>query len=109
MNKNIKPSAEAKALSLFLMAFKNSKTIYKGQAKRMNKQWERVKNNELSMDEYTEEVKNMLSTFGGYAKVVEETVWFYIKKTGAWTLKGDDKYCKDAQKIADRIMKERSM
>jgi len=107
-NKNIKPSAEAKALSLFLMTFKKSKPLYKGQAKRMNKQWERVKNNELSIQEYLDEVQNMLSTFGGYSKVVEETVWYYIKKEGAWKLEGDDKYCRDAKKIADRIMKSDS-
>lgn len=107
MSKNTeKPSAEAKALSLFLMAHKNSKPIYKGQAKRMNKQWERVKENELSMEEYMDEVHNMLSTFGGYLKVVEETVWYYIRKTGEWKLKGDDKYCQDAQQIADKILKK---
>lgn len=102
-NNNPKPTAEAKALSLFLMAFKSKKPLYKGQAKRMNKQWERVKNNELSMEAYQDEVQNMLNTFGGYQKVVEETVWHYIKKTGAWNLNGDDKYCQDAQRIADRI------
>ena len=108
-NNNHKPSTEAKALSLFLMAFKNSKPIYKGQAKRMNKQWDRVKNNELSLEEYTDEVQNMLRTFGGYDKVLEKTVWFYIKKTGEWKLAGDDKYCQDAQRIANRILKERDV
>lgn len=103
----IKPTPEAKALSLYLMAFKNSKTLHKGQAKRMNKQWDRVKNGDLSMEEYLDEVHNMISTFGGYAKIIEETVWFYIRKTGEWNLKGDDKYCQDAQKAAKRILSER--
>ena len=37
-------------------------------------------------------------------KVVEKTVEFYIKKTGAWKLKGNDKYCKDAKKIAEKLL-----
>jgi hypothetical protein len=52
--KSTKPTPEAKALSLYLMAFKKSKQINKENAKRNNKQWERVKYNELSMEDYME-------------------------------------------------------
>jgi hypothetical protein len=45
----------------------------------------------------------MLTLLGGYEEVVEKTVKYYIDKTGKWTLKGDDKYCLDAQAVADRI------
>jgi hypothetical protein len=48
----------------------------------------------------------MLKSYGGYSKVVEETVWFYVKKTGKWTLEGEDKYCVDAKEFADKIMKK---
>ena len=99
-----KPSPEAKALSLYLMAFKNAKPINKENARRNNKQWDRVKHNELSMEDYMEEVQEMLNTYGGYSKVVEETVWYYIKKTGKWKLEGDDKYCIDAKQFADKIL-----
>ena len=51
-----------------------------------------------------EEVQKMLTSFGGYSEVVEKTVKFYIEKTGEWSLQGDDKYCRDAQKIADEIL-----
>ena len=50
------------------------------------------------------EVQKTLTTYGGYSEVVEKTVKFYIDKTGEWTLKGDDKYCQDAQVVADRIL-----
>ncbi len=106
--KSTKPTPEAKALSLYLMAFKKSKQINKENAKRNNKQWERVKYNELSMEDYMEEVNKMLDFYGGYDKVVEETVWHYVKKTGSWKLEGDDKYCIDAKKFADAIMKKKS-
>lgn len=106
-NNNAKPTPEAKALSLFLMAFKTTKPIYKEQAKRINKQWDLVKSNKLSTKDYMQEVLEMLNLYGGYSKVIEETVWFYVKKTGEWNLKGDDQYCQDARKIADRIMSER--
>jgi len=102
--KSVKPTPEAKALSLYLMAFKNTKPIYKEKAKWINKQWDRVQDNELSMEDYMEEVRSMLDAYGGYSKVVEDTVWHYIKKTGEWTLKGDDKYCLDAKKFADEIL-----
>lgn len=99
-----KPSAEAKALSLYLMAFKNDKPINKKHAKYINKQWDRVKLEELSMKDYLKDVQKMLATLGGYSKVIEETVSYYIKKTGKWKLQGDDKYCIDARKVADKIL-----
>jgi hypothetical protein len=102
-----KPLPEAKALSLYLMAFKTTKPINKENAKRINKQWNRVKLNELSVKDYMEEVQTMLNSYGGYSKVVEETVWYYIKKTGTWKLEGDDKYCRDAKQIADEILNKR--
>ena len=99
-----KPTPEAKALSLYLMAFKSTKPINKENANRINKQWYRVKQEELSMEDYMEEVQKMLNAYGGYSKVVEETVWYYIKKTGTWNLEGDDKYCIDAKQFADKIL-----
>ena len=102
-----KPSPEAKALSLFLMAFKKTDPIYKEKAKRINKQWDLVKSDELSNSAYMEEVQKMLASYGGYSAVIEKTVRFYIEKTGEWNLNGDDKYCLDAKKIADEILKEK--
>ena len=105
MNNNTeKPSPEAKALSLFLMAHKSESPVYKENAKRINKQWDLVKTDELSKSDYSEEVQKMLETYGGYAAVVEKTVKFYIKKTGEWKLKGDDKYCLDAKEVADKML-----
>ena len=101
---NEKPSPEAKALSLFLMAYKTTNPIYKEKSKRINRLWDLVKANELSRTDYMEEVQNMLTSYGGYSEVVEKTVRYYIKKTGAWTLQGDDKYCLDAKLIADKIL-----
>jgi len=101
-----KPSPEAKALSLFLMAFKTIDPSYKEKAKRINRLWDLVSTKELSKNNYLEEVQNMLTEYGGYSKVVEKTVRFYIDKTGEWTLKGDDKYCQDAKKIADKFLKK---
>lgn len=102
-----KPSAEAKALSLFLMANKKKDPSYKEKAKRINKSWDLVKTGELSNAAYMEEVQKMLASFGGYAVVIELTVKFYIEQTGEWKLKGDDKYCLDAQKIADELLKQK--
>jgi hypothetical protein len=48
----------------------------------------------------------MLDSYGGYLEVVEKTVKFYIEKTGEWKLNGNDKYCKDAKLIADKILKK---
>ena len=101
-----KPSPEAKALSLFLMAYKTKNPIYKEKSKRINRLWDLVKLDKLSRSDYMEEVQNMLTSYGGYEEVVEKTVRFYIETTGEWKLKGDDKYCQDAQEIADRILKE---
>ncbi|RLD57291.1 MAG: hypothetical protein DRJ01_14060 [Bacteroidetes bacterium] len=107
MKKNTeKPSPEAKALSLFLMAYKTIDPIYKDKSKQMNRLWDLVKNNELSRSDYMEEVQNMLTSYGGYSEVVEKTVRFYIEKTGEWKLQGDDKYCLDARQIADKISNE---
>ncbi len=105
MKKNSeKPSAEAKALSLFLMAFKTVNPIYKEQSKRISRLWSQVTADEITMSVYLEKVKSMLTLNGGYSEVVEKTVRFYIEKTGEWKLKGDDKYCRDAQQIADTII-----
>ena len=100
------PSPEAKALSLFLMAYKAGDPVIKEKAKRINRLWDLVMKNELSKDEYAEEVKTMLASFGGYTDVIEKTVRFYIDKTGEWTLIGNDKYCVDAAKVANSILKK---
>ena len=105
-NYSEKPSPKAKALSLFLMAYKSKNPIYKEQSKRINKQWDRLKMNKIDKKDYVKEVQNMLNIYGGYTEVVEKTVRHYIETTGEWTLKGDDKYCKDAKKIADKILKK---
>ena len=103
--KNIeKPSTEAKALSLFLMAYKTIKPIYKEKSKRMNKLWDMVALGKIQKSEYVDEVQKMLESYGGYDEVVMKTVKFYIKKTGEWTLQGDDKYCQDAKLVADKIL-----
>jgi len=105
MNKHSeKPSPEAKALSLFLMAYKTIDPIYKEKSKWINKQWDLVKIGELSSSDYMEEVQKMLTSYGGYSEVVEKTVRFYIEKTGEWKLQGDDKYSQDAKLIADKIL-----
>ena len=101
-----KPSSEAKALSLFLMAYKTINPSYKEQSKRMNKMWDLVVNGELNPDDYAEEVQKILSSYGGYAEVVEKTVRFYIEKTGEWKLQGDDKYSADAKRVADVLLKK---
>lgn len=103
-NKLEKPSPEAKALSLFLMAYKTTDPIYKEKSKRINRLWDLVQIGELSRSDYNEEVQNMLSSHGGYSEVVEKTVRFYIEKTGEWKLQGDDKYCLDAKQFADKIL-----
>ena len=107
MQKNTeKPTPEAKALSLFLMAFKTKDPIYKEKSKRINKLWDLLMDGEFSRTDYNDEIKNLLTSYGGYEIVVEKTVRFYIKKTGEWKLKGEDKYCEDAQKVADKILKK---
>lgn len=103
---NEKPTPEAKALSLFLMAFKTKSPSYKEKSKRINKLWDLVSFGKLTKAEYIEEVQKMLTEYGGYSEVVAKTVQFYIDKTGEWSLQGDDKYCRDAKEIADKILKE---
>ncbi|RFC55070.1 hypothetical protein [Brumimicrobium aurantiacum] len=108
MSKNTdKPSPEAKALSLFLMAHKSTNQNYKEKSKRINKLWTQVASGGTTKEVYLEEVQNMLESYGGYDKVVEKTVQFYINKTGEWKLAGNDKFCQDAQKIADRLKEEK--
>ncbi len=99
-----KPTPEAKALSLFLMAHKASDNEIKEKSKRINRQWKLVLAGELDKKEYDKKVISMLNTFGGYEKVVEKTVKYYVDKTGEWTLKGDDKYCQDAQLVANNLL-----
>jgi hypothetical protein len=98
------PSPEAKALSLFLMAYKSINPSYKEKAKRINRQWDLVKEGKLIKADYMKEVQSMLTSYGGYSEVVEKTVKFYIKKTGEWKLQGEDKYCQDAKLVADKIL-----
>lgn len=100
-----KPSPEVKALSLFLMAHKSTSQNYKEKSKRINKLWTQVGSGGTTKAVYLEEVQNMLDSFGGYDKVVEKTVQFYINKTGEWKLEGNDKFCQDAQKVADKLIK----
>lgn len=102
-----KPTPEAKALSLYLMAFKKTNPKYKEMAKRINRQWDLVMFNKLDKSDYLEEVKSMLTSLGGYAEVIEKTVSHYVETTGEWRLKGDDKYCADAQKVADKLLKQK--
>lgn len=106
MKNSEKPSPEAKALSLFLMAYKAKDPVYKEKLKRINRLWDLVRMQELSKSDYMEEVQKMLTSYGGYEDVIEKTVRFYVEKTGEWKLKGDDKYCQDAQKIADKVLKK---
>ena len=105
MEKSIeKPSSEAKALSLFFMAYKTIDPIYKEKSKRINRMWDLVKMGDLNKKEYLKEVNSLLSSYGGYAEVVEKTVKYYIDKTGEWKLQGDDKYCIDAKAVADKLL-----
>lgn len=106
MKKIDKPAPEAKALSLFLMAYKTVSPLYKEQCKRMNRQWDLVGLGKITKAEYMEEVQKMLVSYGGYDEVIEKTVRHYIKKTGKWKLQGDDKYCLDAKKVADKVLKK---
>ena len=105
-NKSEKPSPEAKALSLFFMAYKTKDPIYKEKSKRINRLWDLVKTDKMSKTEYMDELQKLLDMYGGYQVVVEKTVQYYIDKTGEWNLSGDEKYHQDAQKIADKILKK---
>lgn len=102
--KNIKPTPEAKALSLFLMAYKTIDPAYKEKSKRINRLWTLVLSHELKKEDYMEEINYILTSYGGYDEVVEKTVKYYIEKTGEWKLEGDDKYCIDAKIIADKLL-----
>ena len=83
MKKNtVKPSPEAKALSLFLMAYKSKDPIYKEKSKRINRLWDLVRARELSNEDYMTEVQSMLTSYGGYTEVIEKTVQYYIDKNG---------------------------
>ena len=101
----LKPSASAKALSLFLMAFKSKDPKYKEELKRINKKWDLYKAGELSEKDYLSEVEEMLNAHGGYMDVVDKTVKYYIDKTGAWSLAGESQYHKDAQAAAEKYAK----
>lgn len=101
-----KPSPEAKALSLFLMAHKSVNPEYKEKLKIINKQWDLYQQKLISRNSYLKALKKMLDTYGGYAAVVEKTVKFYIDKTGEWKLAGEDQYCLDAREVADKISKK---
>ncbi len=102
--KSEKPTPEAKALSLFLMAYKSKDPKFKEKSKRINRLWDLVVLRKLGRLEYQKEVQTLLDEYGGYDKVVENTVKYYVDKTGKWTLKGDDKYCRDAQVYADALL-----
>lgn len=101
-----KPSPEAKALSLFFMAYKTISPVYKEKSKRMNRLWDLVGIDKLTKAEYDEEIEKMLTSYGGYSEVVEKTVKYYIDKTGEWTLQGEDKYCQDAKLVAETLLKK---
>lgn len=98
-----KPTAKAKALSLFLMAYKTKDPFYKEELKRINRQWDLLKKDKITQEDYADTVQAMLETYGGYEAVVEKTVRFYVETTGQWKLTGDDQYCRDAQQVADKI------
>jgi len=66
------PTPEAKALSLFLMAYKTKDLSYKEHAKRINRMWDQVKYGELRKEDYQEEVVKALTSYGGYDAVVEK-------------------------------------
>ncbi|RYM31338.1 hypothetical protein ERX46_16785 [Brumimicrobium glaciale] len=102
-----KPSPEVKALSLFLMAFKKKSPAYQEKSKRINNLWNKVVSDDLSKAAYLEEVQNMLASFGGYSVVIEKTVRHFIEKTGEWKLEGNDKFCVDAKKVADKILEQK--
>jgi len=90
-----KPTPEAKALSLFLMAFKSKDPVYKEKSKWINRRYVMVEHGKITKAEYLKAVNDLLTEYGGYNEVVEKTVQHYINKTGEWSLKGDDKYCQD--------------
>ncbi len=99
-----KPTPEAKALSLFLMTFKSENQQYKDKARQVKNRRDMVLSGDLDKDKYQNEVKGILATYGGYTKVIEKTVQHYINKFGEYKSQGDDKYAKDAQAIAEKLM-----
>ena len=105
-NNTNKPTPEAKALSLFLMAYKTIDPIYKEKSKWINRRFIMVSMDKITKAEYVKDIEDMLALYGGYSEVVEKTVKYYIDKTGEWKLEGDDKYCKDAKAVADKILKK---
>lgn len=105
-NNSVKPTPEAKALSLFLMAYKTINPKYKEESKRINKLYTMVKDGELSKNDYLKEIETRLRAHGGYSEVVEKTVKYYIEKTGLWTLEGQDKYCLDAKRVSEKILQK---
>lgn len=104
--KREKPTPEAKALSLFLMAYKSDNQSYKDKARQMKNRLDLVLGGKLDKDTYQNEVKSALASYGGYTDVIEKTVKFYIEKFGEYKSQGDDKYSQDAQAIAEKLMGE---
>ena len=51
-NHSQKPTPEAKALSLFLMAYKSYDNKYKEMLKRINKRWDMVRSEDLDKEIY---------------------------------------------------------
>jgi hypothetical protein len=100
---NKKPSPEVKALSLFLMAYKEKDPVYKEKARQINKKWDLVKLEKITKEDYLEEVDKMLDMYGGYKAVIEKTIQHYIDSTGGWKSKGDDEYAFDAKEIAKKM------
>ena len=70
-NHSQKPTPEAKALSLFLMAYKSYDNKYKEMLKRINKRWDMVRSEDLDKEIYLKEVQGMLDENGGYEEVIE--------------------------------------
>ena len=63
--KSNKPTPEAKALSLYLMAYKATSPAHKEKSKRINRLWSLVMKNEMSNTDYVQEVEGMLNSYGG--------------------------------------------
>ena len=105
-NNTEKPSPEAKALSLFFMALKTVNPVYKDKSKRINRLWDLVKKNEMTKEDYQKEIEKMINLYGGYEAVIEQTIRYYVDKTGEWKSRGDDQYAMDANKIAANILKK---
>ncbi|HAY87816.1 MAG TPA: hypothetical protein DCY51_00065 [Bacteroidetes bacterium] len=99
-----KPTPEAKALSLFLMAYKSTNQTYKDKARHIKNRLDLVVAGKLDKDTYQNEIKDALTSYGGYTEVIEKTVKFYIDKFGEYKSQGDDKYSIDAQAIAEKLM-----